>query len=160
MNQEVAALFQQDQEERREGTYTAESDRRRRERVTELLEAGALQDAADYFHAAVIFQHGEEAEDYRRAYELSLRAAELGHEKGRRMAANAYDRWLLAQGKPQKYGTQIICDERGCRLMELAPSTTDEERAAWDVPPLAVIQAQIAEMNRRRSAASEANGRE
>jgi hypothetical protein len=53
------------------------------------------------------------------------------------MAAAAYDRWLMYQGRPQKYGTQFTTDGKSQRLWDVDPATTDEERAAWDVPPLA-----------------------
>jgi hypothetical protein len=52
------------------------------------------------------------------------------------MAAAAYDRWLMYQGKPQKYGTQYVSDGKRQRLWDVEPSTTDLERAEWDVPAL------------------------
>jgi hypothetical protein len=46
------------------------------------------------------------------------------------------DRWLLHRGLPQRFGTQYLDLGDGWRLYEVDPATTDEERAAWDVPPL------------------------
>jgi hypothetical protein len=40
-------------------------------------------------------------------------------------------------GKPQKYGTNYVSDGRRQQLWDVDPATTDAERAAWDVPPLA-----------------------
>jgi transposase len=65
-----------------------------------------LQAPEDYFHAAMVFQHGETLDDFWRAHELAKRGAELGHPNCRWLTAAAYDRWLMNQGKPQKYGTQ------------------------------------------------------
>lgn len=68
------------------------------------------------------------------------------------LAAAAYDRWLVHQGKPQKYGTQYRSDDgEAFRLEEVDPATTDEERAEWDVPPLAEAQ-RMAEHMRPRAA--------
>jgi len=143
VNAELRALCEQDQEDRRqihddggqmpEGML--ERDRVRRQRVDALLASGAAEDGKDYFHAALIFQHGETLDDYWRAYELARKAAELGDRSGRSLAAAAYDRWLMRQLKPQKYGTQFVPIDGQWRLWDLDPTTTDEERAAWDVPP-------------------------
>jgi hypothetical protein len=96
-----------------------------------------LHTAEDHFHAARIFQHGEEAEDARTAHQLALASVKLGEPRARWMAAAAYDRWMMYQGKPQRYGTQFVSDGRRHRLWDVDPATTDSERAQWDVPPLA-----------------------
>jgi hypothetical protein len=68
---------------------------------------------------------------------LALEAMELGHPKARWLTAAAYDRWLMYQGKPQKYGTNYVTDGVRHRLWDVDPATMDTERAAWDVPSLA-----------------------
>jgi hypothetical protein len=79
------------------------------------------------------------------------RGAELGHPNCRWLAAAAYDRWLMNQGKPQKYGTQYISSgDEPYRLGDFDPTTTDEERAAWNVPSLAEALKQAEELTRRR----------
>jgi TPR repeat protein len=98
--------------------------------------AGLIQTAQDYYHAACIFQHGDEPEDAWQAYELALEAARQGHRPARWLAAAAHDRWLMYQGKPQKYGTQYVSDGKRQRLWDVEPATTDAERAEWDVAPL------------------------
>lgn len=113
-----------------------QEDAARRQRVTELITAGALADAEDYYHAAMVFQHGMELGDYWRAHELALKAAEMGHRPARWLASAAYDRWLMQQGRAQKYGTQYRTEAGTWTLWEVDPSTTDEERARWDVPRL------------------------
>ena len=52
------------------------------------------------------------------------------------LAAVALDRWLMYQGKPQKYGTQFVPGGKRWRLWDIDPSTTDAERAANHVPSL------------------------
>jgi hypothetical protein len=145
MNDELLALYNADRAERvdqpRMGTpeYTAmrERDRQRRLRAAAILATLTTPEAADLYHAALLFQHGDEPEDAWRAYELAREAAERGDERARWLTAAAYDRWLMYQGKPQKYGTQYVHDGIRHRLWDVDPATTDAERAAWNVPPLA-----------------------
>jgi hypothetical protein len=145
MNDELLSLYTADRQERinqpRMGTseYTAmrERDRQRRLRAAAILETLASPAAADLYHAALLFQHGDEVEDAWRAYELAGAAAEQGEARARWLTAAAYDRWLMYQDKPQKYGTQYVADGVRHRLWDVDPSTTDAERAAWNVPPLA-----------------------
>lgn len=147
MNEELRRLYEADQADRQrwvsgppEGDEEArviDRDRARRRRTAELVEAGALAEAADYFHATMLFQHGETPADYERARALAERAAALGHPTGRWLAAAAHDRWLTHQGQPQKYGTQYTLQEGQWVLAPVDPATTDAERAAAGVPPLA-----------------------
>jgi len=156
MQEELALLYQQDQADRSQWqTLTPEQqksvgqrDEKRLQRVEELLAKGALQDAEDYFHAAMVFQHGRIAEHYWQAHELAKRGAELGHPTSRWLTAAAYDRWLMCQGKPQKYGTQYTIRDGQWLLYEVDPATADEQRAAWNVPPLAKALQRAEDMNR------------
>jgi hypothetical protein len=150
MNEELHSLFVADQAERNdhpeydtpEYWRLRERDAARRRRLIEMIAEGALTAPDDYFHAALIFQHGETVEDIWQARELALRAAEMGatqsmdYKDSRWLAAAALDRWLMYQGKPQKYGTQFVPDGKRYRLWELDPATTDAELAESNVPPL------------------------
>lgn len=140
VNEELRALLAADQEDRAGGNLGPEAvdrDRVRLYRVKELLEAGAAADAEDLFCAAVILQHGSSLEDYWQAHELAKASADGGHAPARWLAAAAYDRWLMLQGQPQHFGTQYFSMAGGPpRLWEVDPTTTDDERAQWDVPPL------------------------
>ncbi len=145
MNKELKKLYDDDLHEHahapRHGTaeYRAmrELDHQRRMQVNNLMTAGTLKSAEDYFHAARIFQHGDTPDDAWMAHQLSFQSAQLGYRPARWMAAAAYDRWLMYQGKPQKYGTQYVSDGKRQRLWDVEPDTTDLQRAEWDVPSLA-----------------------
>ena len=140
MNHELRGIFEADQRDRTLRPLPvslAERDADRRERVDALIDAGGLVEPADYYHAAMVFQHGVELTDYWRARELALKAADMGYRQARWLAAAAYDRWLMNQGKPQKYGTQYRAIAGKWALSDVDPETTDEERSRWDVPPLA-----------------------
>lgn len=156
MNKELQSLYEQDQADRKDfKTFTqqqyqemGERDKIRRQRVEELLQSEPLQSPEDYFHAAMIFQHGGSLEYYWQAHELAKKGAELGQRSCRWLTAASYDRWLMHQGKPQKYGTQYMGREGRWILYEVDPATTDAERAEFDVPPLSQAIKRAEEMNR------------
>jgi hypothetical protein len=158
MNKELLSLYEADRREHanqaKVNTPTYETmrarDLQRRQRVMKLFEAGKLVSAEDYFHAAWIMNHGDTAEDAQNAHRFARCSSELGHRPARWLAAASYDRWQMYQGKPQKYGTNYIYDGIRDRLWDVDPSTTDEERAAWDVPPLAVQLRKAEEANRHK----------
>lgn len=143
MNPELAALFDADHRDRDPhpafGTPAyldlRRRDAARRARVLEL--ASTFIAPEDFFRAAWIMQHGDDVDDVARAREFALKAAGLGVRPARWLAAAALDRWLMYQGKPQRYGTNIVPDGVRQRLWDVDPATTDADRAAWDVPPLA-----------------------
>lgn len=160
MNQELHDLFVADQTDRNdhpaydtpEYWQLRERDALRRQRVNELLAKGLLTAPDDYFHAALIFQHGDTVQEVWQAHELAQKAAELGstqsmggYKDSRWLAAAALDRWLMYQGKPQKYGTQFVPDGKRWRLWDLDPTTTDAERTANHVP---VLQEQLKQAER------------
>lgn len=103
------------------------------------------------FHAAWLYNHGDEPAEARRAHELALEAASMGHPHARWLAAAAFDRWCMYEGRPQKYGTQFVPDGERYRLWDVDPTTSDKERAAWDVPPLDDQLERAEEMTRRES---------
>lgn len=140
VQEELRDLLAADQEDRKDGRFAqgaVERDQLRLHRVKDILDAGGVDDAEDLFCAAMILQHGSSLDDYWRAHELAKASAEAGYRPARWLAAAAYDRWLMHQGRPQRFGTQYFAMAGdSIRLWEVDPTTTDEERAEWDVPPL------------------------
>lgn len=111
-------------------------DRERRRQADELLRSTAEPDAADLYHAAWLFNHGDTPLEAKRACDLASRAAALGHHDAAWLSAAAYDRWCMYRGELQRFGTQIVPDGTGFRVWDTDPATTDAERARFDVPPL------------------------
>jgi len=156
MNERIVELFRADQAERIHhpvcGTaaYRAlrERDALRRKEVLGIMATSGIDDGENMFQAAMILQHGDEAEEVWQAHRLARAAADAGHRPGRWLAAASLDRWLMYQGKPQKFGTNIVPDGRRQRLWDVDPGTTDEERAQWDVPRLAEMVRRAEELTR------------
>lgn len=144
-NAELAGVLAADERDHQSG---ANEDRReieardeaRRDRAIAMLEGGGARTAADYFAVAVIFQHGTSLDDFADARRYAALAARLGDRRGVRLAAAAWDRWLVRAGYRQRFGTRADCTADGCRLHAYDPTVSDEERARWDLPPLAVLK--------------------
>ncbi|MBA4053714.1 MAG: hypothetical protein C0490_03290 [Marivirga sp.] len=144
MHKELQSLFEEDQQEcltqPPDGTPEYLALRKKcKHRITvvaEILKSNVRLSGVDYFNACIIFMHGDCPDDFWQAYQAALQSIDQRHEGAKRFAAAAYDRWLMYQGKPQKFGLQYVPDGIRLRLWDVDPETTDEERAEWDVPPL------------------------
>lgn len=134
---EYRALRAQDRERRRAA-----------EAALHELRARGGASADDLYHAAWLLNHGETPDEARRAHELAREAASKGHAGARWLAAAAFDRWCMYDGRPQRYGTQFVPDGVRFRLWDVDPATTDAQRAEWDVPPLAAQQRRAEELTR------------
>ena len=159
INPELFHIFEEDQGDRAGGdpskikwAEVGPRDAKRRERVRQILEAGGAKAAADYFHAAMVFQHGHEVSDYQLCHKLALKAAELGpaNKQVLWLAAASKDRELMNLGKPQLYGTQFRTENGKWVLYQVDSLVTDEERAKWNVPPLEQARKRAEAMNQRK----------
>lgn len=159
INAELAAIFEADQGDRQGNNLDWQvikpRDEAREKRVNEILAGGGAKASADYFHAAMVFQHGGTPAHAQRAHELALEAVKLdGSNDGARwLAAAALDRKLMYEKKPQRYGTQFHQEGDGqWVLWEVDPSVTDAEREEWNVPTLEEARKRVGRMNRKKGA--------
>jgi hypothetical protein len=110
-NSALTQLFKVEQAARQgkdvDWTKLRVEDEERRKEVRHMLDAGEVRTAADYFHAALVFQHGEVPEDYLLAHILAGNAVILGDRNARWLSAATLDRYLSRTGKPQVFGTQF-----------------------------------------------------
>jgi Family of unknown function (DUF6624) len=141
---ELRALFEGDQADRRAVAARQMTqpelnlrDYERRQRLDGLAAEGKIQTADDYYYAAYILQHGTLAEEFRRAHDFAAEALIRGSHPARWLFAATLDRWLVATGQPQQYGTQYVrIGNHGYAMYTVDPEVTDAERAQYDVPPL------------------------
>lgn len=122
------------------GVVDAADIRRRCGRVLDMYSAGELHDSRDHFHAALVLLYGEKPSHFDLARLLAYQSARMGDSRAWSLYAMAWDRWLLALGKPQRFGTQIIRQQGRWSVGALDERTTDNERAFYGVPPLFVQQ--------------------
>lgn len=119
-------------------------DRVNRAAVQEMIDRGELQTAEDFNNAALIFQHGEIPEDFRKAFNLSLEAVRRGMLPERTLLAQAFDRYMitsqLAKGVPgseakQRFGTQEYPDANGNLFRPINDGlATGEEKVVLGIP--------------------------
>lgn len=144
-NVELRAMNKADAADRQpdkiDWTVVNAHDLQRRKRVAEMLARGEVRTAEDFYNAGMIYQHGDDPEDYRLAYAFATIAAKLepDHPAPKWLIAGSWDRYLMSKNKPQWYGTQSQVSKDGVRaLYPVDPNgVTDAERAAFHVPPLA-----------------------
>lgn len=138
--------------EAQSGSVDTEGARRRCQRVFDLYTQGEIRSAQDHFHAAWVMLCGETQGHFSMARMFSRRATELGEERAWTLQAMAWDRWLVATGKPQRFGTQIIKQNGRWSLGVVDPRVSDFDRALFAVPPL-FVQVQRAEQLQRQEEA-------
>ena len=138
MDETLHQFFIADQADRQEPINwekVNQNDSQRRKQVQKMIDDNLLIDSEDFYHAAMVFQHGENSDDYKNANELAKKSMDMGYEPAKWLFAASFDRYLLSIGKHQKFGTQFRFDENGKKLyFPIDPKTTDGERRKYNVP--------------------------
>jgi hypothetical protein len=88
-------------------TEVPKHDEARREEARTLLEKPGLS-GEEYFYAAYLFQHGQDANDYLFAHILAMQAVALGYTRAKWISAATLDRYLEQIGQKQVFGTQYV----------------------------------------------------
>jgi TPR repeat protein len=113
-NLKLQELFEADQSDRQRVYDTPEAvkdlhhrDAMRRTLIGQMIQNGEVSTTIDLYRAALVFQHGNLPKDYMTAHRLASMAAINGHKQSRWLMAASLDRFLMALGQPQIYGTQF-----------------------------------------------------
>ena len=154
ISSELQKLFDDDQADRTSDANTPADwaamnlrDEARQARVAELIKADALHTGADYYHAALILQHGYEPNDFLLAHDLCVISISKGESRAKWLAAATLDRFLGSIGRPQRYGTQSKRRfPHPSRLAPVDPDVPDSLRREMDVPSLAEARAKEAKV--------------
>ncbi len=123
-----------------EETRMKTNDRERQMRAREILRHAAKLKAEEFSAAALIFQHGQTAQDYALAHQLSICAGSLG--KIESLPALTEDRFLEAIHRLQRFGTQFSWAGTGTKLNPIdsgkPTSVTDDLRLNYMLPPVSL----------------------
>lgn len=143
-NAELKRMYDEDQNSRRvsniDWTQLNRIDSLHKSRVYELIKQGAIVTGQDYYHSAMIFQHGKDSIAYGMAVKHMRKAIELDSTINKWLLAAAIDRELTSRNKPQIYGTQYIKRSLEGKWESYEMDTTkvtDQERRYYQVPTLA-----------------------
>jgi hypothetical protein len=142
-------------------------DAARRQQARMLLAKPGLT-GEEYYFAAFVFQHGQDANDYLLAHILATEAIALGYSRAKWISAATLDRYLQKIGQKQVFGTQYQGENLAYYLehqhdpdvidkfktmsdqQTLAPYSPqivpDSIRAEFCVPPLALQEQHIADV--------------
>lgn len=155
-NPELIDIFEADQADRESDNQSLtevlaviKRDSLRKTRIQQLLDSNQVRTPTDFYIAAMVFQHGDDSSDYRKAMNLVTKAIELDSTVPKWLLAAATDRYLLSTGRPQIYGTQYFKDGDEAWKLENIDSTeiTDEIRKEFGVETLAQQREKVKQMN-------------
>jgi len=118
------------------------NDEARLEKAQELLEKGEIDmnEIWNLHYLCLLHMHSwsKEPEVYGKAHEYAKRAVDLGSKVTRWLYAASLDKWLVSQGKLQKYGTQYNMDTG--EILPTEQSTSDQDRAEYGVAPIETLR--------------------
>jgi len=126
-----------------------ERHEKRADEVREIVTNEPLDSRESKLHAAVLLVESWKAENLAIAEKLGREVGLAGDQLGYRVAAEAVDKQLVARGLPQHYGTQFewVFVLQAWRLYPIDPTTTDADRRAMEVHPLAQLYEDEKRMN-------------
>lgn len=153
-NVELEKMYKDDQSSRSTSNIDwqklEKEDSERKTRVYQLISQGKLITGKDYYHSAMIFQHGGDSTSYGMAVKLMRTATTLDTTISKWLLAAAIDRELMSKKKPQIYGTQYL-KKVGSNVWERytidSAKISDEERKAYGVETLAQQVVRLRKMN-------------
>ena len=143
-NVELKKMYDEDQGSRMvsniDWVQLTKNDNIRENRVYELIKEGKIVTGKDYYHSAMIFQHGKDSVAYGMAVLQMKKAIKLDSTINKWLLAAAIDRDLMSRNKPQIYGTQYVKkgeDGKWERYKIDTTQVTAEERKFYNVETLA-----------------------
>lgn len=152
-NEELAKMYSEDQGARMvkdiDWKTLSMKDKERESRVYEMIKADQILTGKDYYHSAMIFQHGSDSIAYGMAVKQMRKAIDLDPKINRWLLAAAIDRNLLSRDQPQIYGTQFSKKngEKWKRSTMDPTKITAEERKYYGVESLEEQVQKEREMN-------------
>ncbi|MPR33345.1 tetratricopeptide repeat protein [Salmonirosea aquatica] len=143
-NPELKRMYDEDQNSRKvqdiDWNQLSKNDSMREKRVYEMLDSGQVVTGKDYYHSAMIFQHGKDTTASLMAVKMMKKAIDLDSTVNKWLLAAAIDRDLMRRDEPQIYGTQYVKmgqDAKWKRYKIDTTKVTDAERKYYRVESLA-----------------------
>jgi len=153
-NVELKKMYEEDQKAREEEKINwkelTKQDSIRRCLVKDMIKQNMLSTSNDYYHAAMVFQHGKDSTSYKLAWDYSLKASmmDTANTNARWLSAASYDRYLISKGKPQVYGTQFIILDKKYYLQDIdTTKVTDIERKYYGTRTIEEIKEYLTKQN-------------
>jgi hypothetical protein len=146
-NLQLEDIYQADQSDRQKVYDSPQAvnelkqrDAMRKAMTLDMMSKGEVNTVLDLYRAAVIMLHGTDTKDFLTAHRLAVLSAVNGHRPARWLAASSLDRYLMAMGQPQVYGTQFEHNSEENKYQLRLP-IEDNRLLSWEkkflnVPPV------------------------
>lgn len=122
--------------------YTLNRDLRKK--LDQLIDAKKCFTPRELWMAGMIYHHGFTLSSSKRALLFAERADDKGYKPAKTLIAQATDRLLQLQGKPQKFGTCAVMLKNGqFKLYRIDGTVTDAMRKEYGLPPLKILKAYL-----------------
>ena len=105
-----------------------------------LYKKGLICTADDHYKAGLLLLASRKPEVLEAAHGLAMVATHQHVDRSRWLVMNAMDRWQIALGQPQPFGTQV--GQGGMCLYPIAATYTDDDRKAWGGKPIESVYAE------------------
>lgn len=158
-NQKLVQLFEELQKERLradwEDRYSlplkmiSAKEKQARKEALKMLKKGEIKTPDDFYRAAMLFQHGGGFKSYAMAVTLAAVSGYLGESWGRGLYAMAIDRFLLAIGQKQYFGTNFEKVKGRWHLASYNKKTSDYERQSYFIGSMKDILKEMRKLNRK-----------
>lgn len=142
----ILQIYQQDQYhvKRWDKHYTDKEfyahNRELRKKLDHVLKSQKRLTARELWLVGMVFHHGFTLSSSKRALAYAFHAYEQGYKPAKTLIAQATDRLLQLQGRPQLFGTQGVQLKNGTwKHYRTDPRTTDKERKEYGLPPLKTL---------------------
>ena len=118
-----------------------ETNKYLRSELNKLIKKGKMKKAKDYYTAGIILHHAFNLALSKKALRYAKLSVKKGYKPAKTLIAQATDRLLQLQGKPQKFGTQATELKNGkWKLYPIDGTITDKERKAYGLPTLKYLK--------------------
>ena len=164
-NSELLKMYNEDQAARTadniDWKIVSKNDSLRRVRVYELLDSNKVRTSLDYYHIAMVFQHGMDTLSSAMAVKMMRKRIELDSTASKWLLAAAIDRDLMRRGEPQIYGTQYrkLMNSPWELYKTDTTKITDKQRIEYGVETLAQQREKVKMMNKKKLSELQSNGK-
>jgi len=126
---ELAGMWKADQAERDAGDAdVAKNDASRVKSARKLMSKGEVCTPEDHYHAALLLFRSDKADDLGMAYNAAKEAMMHHVHSSPYVVAITFDKWRIARGLTQRYGTQLSNKNGKLCVYEVMSEATNEER--------------------------------
>lgn len=120
-------------------------NRELRKELEALLKKRKSLTGREYYITGIIYHHAHTVSSTKRAIAYAKKSAALDYMPGKTLTAQATDRLLQLQGKPQKFGTQCNFVKGKWKMHPVDGTISDEERKEHGLPALRELKKYLTE---------------